>query len=378
MNDTNDVSEENTYNTLMEELQKVKNFNYLKLALKAIDNHKDKLGIMLLSNEPCIGAKIPLLVNKMLYSEALSMAINYGDSDIIYGVLLDHFKKEVLEKEKNEMNDRMAFIEKILRNDRAKPYLISFSRILIEICNDEKFSDCLYKYLNKINKTDSQIYEEIIYLLTSVYNTRDPTKHKLKLEEADQTIRDKFVRPILESWKELENIKNIKDTKLLKHFTVEEMFAFTSSTQVIECLMKKGSKEVEDICKALKVTGKTAYVLKLKGLIDEGSNYEAVLNFTRQIKDDIGWDILAKYAIDKKATKIAQILIDKIKDPEQKCLYLVQLNLWKDAILIMKKIKDDQLKTRVANLIIKWTHDLFNLSITKDVDEALNPPVNTH
>ena len=71
--------------------------------------------------------KIPLLVIKNLHCKALATAINNGDSDIVFGVLMDLYNYEVVSKAKDKVQDRMSLLEKVLINEKSKPYLISFA-----------------------------------------------------------------------------------------------------------------------------------------------------------------------------------------------------------------------------------------------------------
>ena len=94
-NEKNDDEKEQTiFNYLNERLKNVQNFSFIQLAKKAFKYHLNTIGMKLLEYEKSALSKLPQYIELMQWEQALSIAENFYDFNIINTVLYKIYKKE--------------------------------------------------------------------------------------------------------------------------------------------------------------------------------------------------------------------------------------------------------------------------------------------
>ena len=183
--------EEKIFNILNEKLKNVKNLSFIKLAKKAFKYHKNIIGIKFLENEKSVLSKIPQYIELMKWDEAIDLAENIYDFNIINTVLYKIFKKEKIKD----------FINIVSQHPKAKAATIQF--IQKNACNK------MENYLKNFNNPE----ELFFYYLEQYFQTQDISERKKyislakeKMKLIDNTINPNFEHKFYKNY--LESLDN--------------------------------------------------------------------------------------------------------------------------------------------------------------------------
>lgn len=169
--------EEKIFKILNEKLKNVKNLSFIKLAKKAFKYKKNIIGMKFLEKEKSVLSKIPQYLELKNWDEALKLAKNVHDFNVINIVIYKIFKTENIKD----------FISIVQKHPEAKPFVIKFLQ--------RNAPNKIANYLNNIGNPEELFFFYIEqYFQTEYISERKKyislAKEKLKL--IDNTVNPDF------------------------------------------------------------------------------------------------------------------------------------------------------------------------------------------
>jgi len=325
---------------IVEKLADVPGISYAEIASTAYKHSRKELATKLLDYEPKAANQVPLLMSMQQEELALDKAIESGDTNLVYLVVL-HMKRS------------MQIVE-FLRVIRSKPFALDLFLSYYRQ-EDLKLLKEVYSRLDKPQEVAT------IFILES-QREKDFDKRIAKLQEAMNiflTCKDNFsarstedqIRLLLLQ-KELE--ATIEGTKFLDLSVSETTFQLILSGQ-----SKRASKLKSDF----KVPDKRFWWIKVKAL-SQLKDWPALEKFAKD-KSPIGYHPFADGCIEAGAITEAIKYIRKISDPSLRVQYFVNIGNFIEAADVAKSIKDVSLLTSIKS---KCTG---NVKATSYIDQIL-------
>ena len=166
-----------TYEKLQNKLKEIENISFIKLAKKSFKYGRNEIGMKFLENEKSLLTKIPQYIELKKWVEALELAFNTMDSNVILTVIDKIFKVEEFNNFINIVNkfpkinkDVIYYLKKEKRKEELETYLKNkgnyeelffiYLEKFFEINNYNERIECIKKlkeYLKKIDSSNSNI-----------------------------------------------------------------------------------------------------------------------------------------------------------------------------------------------------------------------------
>ena len=342
-NNENDIEivEEQIYKEFLEDLEKISDISYVKLAKKAIKLRNEKLSMKLLEQEKSALTKIPQLLELNKITHSLDICFKTYDFNIlsivlqklsnkksIDEILLEclknpkfqvHFPKIVLFYKKYKPNDFSNFLSE------AKNYSYLFYNKLEELFDSINFNIKLNKIseCRKYNKNGNLKFKKYLEILNHIINFKREYKKTnfLKIDEinkGDDTIYDYYLKAI----KNDNYIFVEKQNKNLE-YSQKKLYILR-----FRCLLEnKKSKEIDEILEKTPI--------KKLGL--------SPLNMAEIYYDYKIYDKATEYLLQVKEINYLFYVVDLLKSMKD----------YKNALEIIISNKDFEMKEDIINDILK-------------------------
>lgn len=260
-----DVSDEDVARAINQKLGDTPGVSYSDIAARAYGCGRTELAIKLLEYEPRSGEQVPLLLKMKRSKLALSKAIESGDTDLVFTVLL-HLK--------NELNRGDFFMT--LRN---QPMALSLYRQFckhqeLETLKDLYNQDDNHQELGSFHIRASYAAEERIEGRVAALQTAADAFYKAKNEFAAKATEDQM--RLLRLQRRLEDELGDRFLDLSLHDTVATL------------ILGGHNKRAEQLARDFRIPDKRLWWLKLTALA-ELEDWEELEKFSKSKKSPIGY-----------------------------------------------------------------------------------------
>ncbi|XP_051787017.1 vacuolar protein sorting-associated protein 16 homolog [Erpetoichthys calabaricus] len=238
--------------------------SYSEIAAKAYECGRPELAIMLLDFEPQSGEQVPLLLKMKRGQLALNKAIESGDTDLVYTVVMYL---------KNEMNRRDFFLTL-----RKHPVALSLYRQFCKHQEQDTLKD-LY------NQEDD--HQELANFY--VQESYQEAKVEVRVAELQKAVdeyskaRNEFAAKATE-----EQIKLLKFQRKLQDETDKPYVDHSLHDTVYNLLLEGSHRHAEQLYKDFKIPDKRYWWLKISALAEK-NDWEELEKFSKSKKSPIGY-----------------------------------------------------------------------------------------
>uniref|UniRef100_A0A8C1P4Z9 Vacuolar protein sorting-associated protein 16 homolog n=1 Tax=Cyprinus carpio TaxID=7962 RepID=A0A8C1P4Z9_CYPCA len=266
--------------------------SYSEIATKAYESGRTELAIKLLEFEPRSGEQVPLLLKMKKSPLALSKAIESGDTDLVYTVVMYL---------KNELNRGDFFM--MLRN---QPVALSLYKqfckhqeqdTLKDLFNQDDDHEELGNFYVKASYKDQRLEARVALLQSAV-----DEYYKAKNDFSAKTTEDEM--RLLRFQRKLEEEKD------------EQLVGFSLQDTMTTLLSVGLHKHAEQLYKDFRVPDKRFWWLKLKALAEK-EDWEELEKFGKTKKSPIGYLPFVEVCIKHHNKYEAKKYVSKVT-PEQK------------------------------------------------------------
>ena len=361
-----EFSEENIYQELLNDIEKLPDISYVKLAKKAIKFGSEKLAMKLLDQEKSALTKIPQLIELNKLSNSLNICFetfNFNILSIVLNKISENSSENMSENEK-------VFFDNLCRPELQKHHskiILFFKKYKPEkleyfLLKTKNYNEFLYMKLNKLYKSQkSDEKMSIIKEIKEEIKNYDP-KYKKYIETLENSI--KFKKKCIE-----ENI--IYYSEILPY-----------SKTVYDCYLTGNKKDkynwIEGQNKNLEYSPKKLNIIRFRALLDikrpdlidsqlektslkklgltpmnmgeiyyDYKMYDKATEYLMQVKDSQYSEYVIELlkSMNKHAEALEVVISDKIIDPKERYI---------DEIIQ----KDPNLKNYVNELCVKYKVNL--------------------
>ncbi|XP_042326077.1 vacuolar protein sorting-associated protein 16 homolog [Sceloporus undulatus] len=260
-----DKSDEEVAQAINQKLGDTPGISYSEIAARAYDCGRTELAIKLLEYEPRSGKQVPLLLKMKRSQLALSKAIESGDTDLVYTVIL-HLK--------NELN-RGAFFMTLQNQPVAMSLYRQFCKHQeLDTLKDLYNQDDDHQELGNFHVRSSYVNEKRIEgRVSSLQNAVDEyykaknefaakaTEDQIKLLRFQRRLQDDFDKPYLDC--------SLHDT-------------------VYNLILEGNHKRADQLYRDFKIPDKRFWWLKINALAEQG-DWEEMEKFSKSKKSPIGY-----------------------------------------------------------------------------------------
>uniref|UniRef100_A0A8C4TAF3 Vacuolar protein sorting-associated protein 16 homolog n=1 Tax=Erpetoichthys calabaricus TaxID=27687 RepID=A0A8C4TAF3_ERPCA len=237
--------------------------SYSEIAAKAYECGRPELAIMLLDFEPQSGEQVPLLLKMKRGQLALNKAIESGDTDLVYTVVMYL---------KNEMNRRDFFLTL-----RKHPVALSLYRQFCKHQEQDTLKD-LY------NQEDDHQELANFYVQESYQEKVEVRVAELqKAVDEYSKARNEFAAKATE-----EQIKLLKFQRKLQDETDKPYVDHSLHDTVYNLLLEGSHRHAEQLYKDFKIPDKRYWWLKISALAEK-NDWEELEKFSKSKKSPIGY-----------------------------------------------------------------------------------------
>lgn len=252
---------------IVQRLQGKRGISFEDIAQAAYEEGRGKLATELLEHEPRAGKQVPLLLEVEEDSLALDKAIESGDTDLVYHVLL-HLKKKLP-------------LASFFRSINGRPVATSLVEASAWDQDQELLKDLYYQDDRRLDGSN--------LLLREALSMQDSIAKTDKLKSSSR---------ILEDSKEFTfQVRAIDETqRLLKMQEVfqkdlNEQFVGLSVNETLYKLIRLGNiKRSQKVQSEFKVTEKTYWWLRLRALVSR-RDWRELEDISKTRKSPIGWEV---------------------------------------------------------------------------------------
>jgi len=316
----NEISE-----SIIEKLRNVPGISYATIANAAFQCGRPKLATQLLDYEPKAADQVPLLLSMHEDELALVKAIESGDTDLVYLVIL-HVKRT------KPLQEFMTIVyNKPAAMDLLQQYCKQQDRQLLS--DIYQFFDLKHENANlaaydAYQTTDFDSGIKHLQTALRYYNETKDYQFNAKVTE------DQMKLLLLQ--KDLESTYNQKFLELPLGDTLSKLMAMGESKRAIK------------IRTEFKVPDKRFWWLRLKALV-ELRDWESLEKFAKEKKSPIGYEPFVDLCIEAKANAEAAKYVSRITLPGTRAEYFLKLGMWKEAADVAMKEKDPELLVKLRN-----------------------------
>ncbi|KAI0370539.1 vacuolar protein sorting-associated protein 16 [Pilatotrama ljubarskyi] len=325
--------------TIVEKFEKLGGggVSYADIAKRAWEVGRTALATKLLDHETKASDQVPLLLSMKEDKLALTKAVESGDTDLVYHVLL-HLQKRL------SLGSFFRLIEE------GGPRLALASRLL-QVYAREQNRDMLRDFYY----SDDRRVESAVLCLEDAAKSSDPTAkiasvkaaQKFFSEDKDRSFEAKMMDESVRLLTLQQQLEKEADGKIA-------FFGLSVNETLRTCLVNGMSKRADKIKSDFKVPDKRFWYVKLHALT-EVRDFEGLEVFARSKRSPIGYEAFVKHLVDKGHQKEAASYVPRCDAPKRADLYVL-CGDWRAAAKECKdrgdKAKLEQLKKSCPNSLI--------------------------
>ncbi|KAJ1679542.1 Vacuolar protein, partial [Spiromyces aspiralis] len=257
--------EDKLYLTIMSKLSSVPGISFVEIAETANAHGYSRLAVKLLKHEPKAGNQVPLLLSMNYAALALEEAINSGDADLVYFVILHLYKTQNLGDFFHLVSNNAVathFFEKYCREQGAT------------ILEDFYFQNDAY------NKSSELVLVENLH-------ERDPNKLVANLRVVHRLL-SKNKSYMFEASVTANGIRLLNEQQKLEHELEEPFVGLTLNQTISKCILKGRPNKANKLRNDFNMSEKTFYWIKLHALVQR-RDWVELDKFARVKKPPIGF-----------------------------------------------------------------------------------------
>ncbi|PRP78635.1 hypothetical protein PROFUN_13509 [Planoprotostelium fungivorum] len=316
--------------SIVDKLKNSPGVSYAEIASIAHLNGNTDLATRLLDYEPRAAEQVPLLVSMHQEDTALIKAINSGDTDLVYSVVLSI---------KRKCRSAAEFLQSL----KAKPVAL---QLLMSYCKQQGDLALLRDIQIELNR----IPEAGNTTLIQAYKEPELKKRIDTLEESFGILarnKDTFMAKAVED--------QIKLLHLQKDFeaTIGGEYVDGSVSDTITKLILAGQNaKANKMQKDFKVPDKRFWWLKIRALAAT-SDWNSLDKFSREKKPPIGYEPFVEVCLEFKSREEAVRYVPKVASPAKRAMYYATLGMLEEGVEAAKLTKDpnifQQMKTHFSS-----------------------------
>lgn len=314
---------------IVEKLAGKRGISFEEIARAAYDEGRGRLATELLNHEPRAGKQVPLLLNMEEDEIALDKAIESGDSDLIFFVLLHLKKKLPLASFFRVINSRPVATSLIESTTQADD-----TELLKDLYyQDDRRTDGANVFLREaLKQPDSKTASDKLTLAAKLLSDSKETSFELKaLQEASTLLK----------------MQEAFDRDLT------EIFTGLSVNETIFKLIRLGyASRAKKMQSEFKVPEKTAWWLRLRALVSK-RDWNELEEWSKTRKSPIGWEPFFTLILGAGNPKLASVFIPKVApalQPGETIAMYEKCGMRVKAAEEAVKIKDVETVDRLRNL----------------------------
>lgn len=312
--------------------------SYSEIATEAVEHGHTQLAIKLLDFEPRASEQVPLLMKLKQNPQAMSKAIESGDSDLVYSVIL-------------HLRDTMTAGE-FHMTIRNFPEAYS---LFLKFCKEqdlERLRDMFYQEDDYGNEANCRVLES--YLTARVERRISCLK---SASEGYRKAKNEFNATQTE-----DEIKLLKYQTKLEEKYVEQKFLDLSLHQTIQqLLIDKLHKLADELRKEFKVPDKRFWWLKITVLAETGDWLE-LDKFSKSKKSPVGYEPFVDVCLKNGNKYEAQKYASKVRD-DNKVKYYIKVGLLDEAA----KVAFEQ-KNKMALDMVQSQCGIMNRALAEKIN----------
>ncbi|KAG9293340.1 hypothetical protein G9A89_007586 [Geosiphon pyriformis] len=332
--------EETICRMIVEKLANKPGLSYAEIARTAHKVGQPKLATRLLDYEPRAADQVPLLMSMQEDELALTKAIDSGDTDLVYLVML-HLKKKLLPS------------GEFFRIINDKPMACNLLEVFCKQQDLKLLKDFYYqddRHVDRANITVLESYEQ-----TDLHDRIDKLKVALKAYQDDKD--HSFEAKAIE-----ENIKLLqKQSQLEKEIVGQQFVGLSVSETVHKCIMSKEPGKADKLKSDFKIPDKRFWWIKLKALV-EMREWAELDKLAKSKKSPIGYEPFVEECIKAMQNREAAKYILKCEPAVRPGLF-IKMGDFKAAGQEALALKDIQLlreiRSKCTNHIIAQELDAY-------------------
>jgi hypothetical protein len=322
------ADEKDIFESIVAKMNTSPDSSFAKLAHIALDQGKKKLSLQFLELEKSAGEQVPILVKMKEWKAGLAKAIESGESDLIYLVLLDMREK---------MDPKQLFQCIIDPNfELAKNLLITYSKE-----QDIEFLKILFQSMELPQDAAA------MYILESTSQKDVLTKRRLLKQAKDLLATKKECYVDSKFCGDAVDILNLQG-----EFDIQNMkkkYTDQSISQMITtALMDRDEKKAEFLRSQFSVPETRYTWIKIKCLSKLGAWMDLEL-YSKAKKSAIGYGPFVQVCLDYDNQVEALKYVGKIVEKRDRVEYSCALGMWKEAFEFAASKKDARLLAYIGN-----------------------------
>ncbi|KAL5444266.1 hypothetical protein PMIN06_008445 [Paraphaeosphaeria minitans] len=296
-------SEEQICALIVKKLHGKPGISFEEIARAAYDEGRVRLATELLNYEPRAGKQVPLLLDMKEDNIALDKAIESGDTDLVYHVLL-HLRKSL---------------------SLASFFRVINSRPVASALVESSASDQDYELLKDLYYQDDRRLDGSNLLLSQALAAPSVASAIDKLKSASTYLRDSrdapatFQRQALDDAQKLLRFQEQFEKDLVSSdgaatspgASAASAFVGLSAHATISALLRQGhTKRAQKVVSEFKIPEKTFAWLRLRALVAE-RHWNELEEISKQKKSPIGWEPYFNEILGAGSTRVASVFIPK-------------------------------------------------------------------
>lgn len=307
--------------SIVAKLSQYPGVSYAQVASAAYKSGKRDLAIALLMEESRAGDQVPLLLDMNEDEKGLQKAIESGDTDLVYLVLL-HMKKKLPNRD---------FFLIVSKKPVARDLLIAY-------CKDQD-PNFLKSYFTALDMQSE----------AAILNTTESYKFMHSMDErlrALKLAREHFSRSKtggLDAKLTDDQIQLLEIQRELEDRSGQNVFFNMSIGDTLYHAMLLGEmKKATKIKSEFRVSDKKFWWLKVKALC-KMQDWDELSKFANSKKSPIGYAPFVQMCMQQKATHEAVKYVPRISNPQEKVELYIQLGHFQEALEVAAQLKNVEL-----------------------------------
>ncbi|TFK21145.1 vacuolar protein sorting 16 isoform 1 [Coprinopsis marcescibilis] len=343
--DAEAAADEQVCNAIVEKFQQLRggDCSYAEIAKKAWEVGRGGLATRLLDHEAKGSDQVPLLLEMKEDKLALIKAVDSGDTDLVYHVLL-HLHKRL----------SLGSFFRLLEDGGAR--LIPATRLL-EVYAREQNREMLRDFYY----SDDRRVESAILCLEEATWMKDPAAkittikaaQKFFSEDKDRNFESKMMDENVRLLTLQQQLESEMDNKVA-------FFGLSVNETVRTCLLNGMSKRADKIKSDFRIPDKRFWYVKLSALID-AQDFEGLEAFAKSKRSPIGYEPFVQWLVTKGYTKEATTYVAKCDSPKRADLY-AECGEWR---LAGKECKERGDKSKLEELRKKCPNSM----VARELDQ---------
>jgi len=292
---------------------------------------------MLLDHEPRASDQVPLLLLMKEDRLALQKAVDSGDTDLVYHVLLQLYNRLPLG----------AFFRLIEDGGSSLAPASRLLQVYAREQNPEMLRDFYY--------SDDRRVESAVLSLEESRRMKDPAAKITSIKAAQKFFSEdkerSFEAKMMDEYSRLLAFQQALEKETTDKI---EFFGLSVDETIKKCLLNGMAKRADKLKSDFKVTDKRFWYLKLHALTAV-RDFEGLEAFSRSKRSPIGYEAFVRHLVEKGHAKEAVSYVQRCDGPKRIDLY-VECGEW---VMAGKECKDrgnraklDKLRTSCPNTLI--------------------------